>query len=66
MCERERNIFFKLTAENENTTTELLCNLCGRDEYKDVILGALCLNGLNIEFKNIRTQKQIPKKKETS
>jgi len=59
----EDGIFHKLTKEDENATTELLCNLCGFDDYREIVLHALGLDGFQIDFENIITQKQIPKKR---
>ena len=60
---REKSIFYNLTSENENTTTELLCNLCCNEEYRKIILNALGIKDLKINFEDIQTQKQIPKKR---
>jgi len=35
---RQSNIFYKLTAENENATTELLCNLLRIKYFRDICL----------------------------
>ena len=60
---REKSIFYNLTDENENATTELLCNLCIYDEYREIIFNILGLNNFDIFFDDIQTQKQIPKKR---
>jgi hypothetical protein len=60
---REKSIFYNLTDENENATTELLCNLCIYDEYREIIFNILGLNNFDIYFDDIQTQKQIPKKR---
>ncbi len=60
---REKSIFYNLTDENENATTELLCNLCHFDEYKEIIFDTLGLKDFSIIFEDIITQKQISKGK---
>ena len=57
---REKNLFYGLTSDDENATTELLCNLFGFDEYKNIILSKFGLENFQIEFENIDTQYQIP------
>jgi hypothetical protein len=56
---REANLFYKLTKEDENASTELLCNLCKWEEYGKVILKALGLEDVPIKFEDIGTQKTI-------
>lgn len=56
----EKSIFYRLTSEDENATTELLCNLCLYEEYKNIILDALELKGFSISFDDINTQLSIP------
>ena len=60
---REKNLFYGLTSDDENATTELLCNLFGFDEYKNIILSKLGLENFQIEFEDIDTQYQISEKK---
>lgn len=57
---REHSIFYRLTSEDENTTTELLCNLCKNEERRNIILDTLGLKELPIEFDDIQTQQSIP------
>jgi hypothetical protein len=52
-----------LTSEDENATTELLCNLCKDDKYKQIILDALGLKNFSIDFDDIQTQKSIQNKR---
>jgi len=54
----EDGIFHKLTKEDENATTELIRNLCGFDDYREIVLRALGLDGFQIDIENIVTQKQ--------
>jgi hypothetical protein len=63
---REKGVFYKLTAENENAATELLCNLCGFEEYRGVIFDALGLNSLPITFDDIETQMSISESSKSS
>lgn len=56
---REESLFYRLTSENENSATELLCNLCRYDEYREIILEGLGLSGFPIEFDDIQTQQPI-------
>jgi hypothetical protein len=56
---REENIFYNLTNDDENSTTELLCNLCKNAIYKDIIMSSLKLNDLKINYEHIETQKSI-------
>jgi hypothetical protein len=58
---REHSLFYKLTHENENAATELLCNLCWYDEYRKIIFEGLCLNDFPINFDDIQTQQSISK-----
>jgi hypothetical protein len=60
---REKSIFFNLTKAKENATTELLCNLCGQENYRNIIINALGLNNLSIDFDHIQTQQTISGKK---
>jgi hypothetical protein len=56
---REQSIFYNLAAENENSTTELLCNLCKNEDSKQVVLDALGLKDLPVSFDDIQTQQSI-------
>jgi hypothetical protein len=60
---REKNIFYKLTSENENATTELLCNLCKYDDHKNAIMDVLTLSDMQINFDDISTQQSISENK---
>jgi hypothetical protein len=63
MGEREENLFYKLTSDNENATTELLCNLCKFDIYREYILNKLKLDNNLISYNDIDTQYKIPGKR---
>ena len=59
---RKDNIFYKLTKENENSATELLCNLFRTKYMRTICLGFFnitdnAINCINIE--NITTQKSF-------
>jgi len=56
---REHSIFYRLTQEDENATTELLCNLCIYEDYKKIILDAFELRDIDINFDDINTQQSI-------
>ena len=63
---REKNIFYRLTQENENAVTEVLCNLMPISIVRDALLDKLgidlkCFE--NIKFENISTQKSILEQK---
>jgi hypothetical protein len=60
---REHSIFYRLTSDDENATTELLCNLCKNDIYKEIIFETMGLKDLSIGFDDIQTQQSIPNKK---
>lgn len=59
---REENLFYKLAdKDNENVTSELLCNLCLiNSKYKKIILESLCIDNNLVNSEDIDTQKAIP------
>ena len=59
---REENIFYRLTSDNEDATTELLCNLCRFEEFKKVIFDTLNINNDHFSYNDINTQYVIPRK----
>ena len=61
---RENNIFYRLTKENENTTTELLCNLLRTKYIRNICLRYFDISEEiieNISIENISTQKSFDK-----
>jgi hypothetical protein len=60
---REENLFYKLTNNNENATTELLCNLCKFEKYKEIIFKGLNLDDKDFGYGDMDTQYDIPDKK---
>jgi hypothetical protein len=59
---REENLFYKITQNNEDSVTELLCNLCKFDTYRELILTQLKIDGKIFSYADIDTQYKIPKK----
>jgi hypothetical protein len=59
---REENLFYRLTSNDENAATELLCNLCKFDAYKELIFASLKIDNQLFGFYDIDTQYKIPQK----
>jgi len=57
---REENIFYRITDDDENATTELLCNLCKFANYKELIFNGLKIDNNIFTYQNIDTQYNIP------
>ena len=60
--DRKKSIFYKITNENENSTTELLCNLFRIRYFRDICLEFFELEKKfinEINFENISTQNSI-------
>jgi hypothetical protein len=60
---REENLFYRLTSNDEDSITELLCNLCKFDVYKELIFAALCIDNKKLSYYDMETQYKIPKKR---
>jgi hypothetical protein len=59
---REENIFYRLKKDDEDASTELLCNICKFDINREIILRELKINNSNISYFNIDSQYKIPGK----
>jgi hypothetical protein len=59
---REENLFYRLTSNDEDSVTELLCNLCKFDVYKNLIFSTLNINNEGFSYYDMETQYKIPKK----
>jgi hypothetical protein len=57
--DRETSIFYKMTSQNENSTTELLCNLFRIKYFRDICLEYFCIENKfidEISLENISSQ----------
>jgi hypothetical protein len=57
---REENLFYRLTNDDENAASELLCNLCKYDNYKRIIFKRFNIDNDKFCYCDIDTQYRIP------
>jgi hypothetical protein len=60
--DRQSNIFYRITRDNENSSTELLCNLLRSKYIRDICLRYFDIPEIlldKIDIHNIHTQKNL-------